>query len=98
MADSPAVTIYQRPFLTIGELAEALGVSPRTVYGWCAIRPQSASVPRAKLGRSYAFDLDDVISWLKEARDPRGSAPAAAPSRRMLARPRRRMARQSARR
>jgi len=81
-------------FLRVPELATALRVSEKQVYAWTRRRGPD-SIPRIKLGRGYAFDLDDVVRWLKEYRDPRMTVPvvrgrAALPGRRRGVRARRR--------
>src|SRR3972149_1404767 len=62
------------PFLTVPELAAVLLVSTETVHEWTR-RPGPDAVPRVRLGRGYGFDLQDVVRWLKEYRDPRITMP-----------------------
>ena len=48
-------------FLSVGEAAELLRVSPRTVYGWVSQR----LVPHRKAGRRVIFLESELIDFTK---------------------------------
>ncbi len=60
-------------FLSVDELADRLGVRRSCVYSWTRQRGPDV-IPRMRLGRRYAFDLADVIAWLKDQEAGRTSA------------------------
>jgi len=49
------------PFLTSGEMANILGVHPRTLYGWLSL-----GLPRyqAMSKGHYRFNPTEIASWL----------------------------------
>ena len=49
---------------TVTELAEFLGVRPKTVYGWV----EQGSVPHYKIGGRVRFDWGELERWLKARR------------------------------
>jgi excisionase family DNA binding protein len=66
--------------LSIGQLAERLGTTPRRVRRLVAER----RVPFVKVGRLVRFDPDDIAAWLDARRvgGPGGIDGAAPPARR----------------
>jgi excisionase family DNA binding protein len=46
-------------FLTVGEVAELLRVSPRSVYDWI----YQGTIPYHKAGRRVIFLLDEIMEW-----------------------------------
>ncbi len=50
--------------LSIDEMADFLGVRPKTIYAWVHTR----KIPHFKIGRLVKFDLNDIRAWLKERR------------------------------
>lgn len=51
--------------LSIQEVAEYLGVSPRTVQAWC----QGNKIPHYKIGgRLRRFDKREIDQWLERKR------------------------------
>ncbi len=48
-------------FLSVGEAAELLRVSPRTVYGWSS----QGVIPHRKAGRRLIFLESEVIDFTK---------------------------------
>lgn len=54
------------PLLSVGELAEYLGVPVRTIYDW----RQSGHGPRGlRIGRHLKFMMCDVTQWVEAQRD-----------------------------
>lgn len=49
-------------YLTPEELAEMLGVSKLTIYGWTSRR----AIPFYRIGRLVRFRQEDVDSWIQE--------------------------------
>jgi transcriptional regulator with XRE-family HTH domain len=62
---------------TVGELAEAVGVSPGTVQGWWrGAQPKATTLP--KISRALGFTTEGLFAWFYEgARPPRLSDPEA---------------------
>ena len=52
------------PLVTTKEVADFLGVSPRTVEAWV----QARKIPHYKFGRPVRFRLSEVEEWLKKQR------------------------------
>lgn len=50
-------------YLSVQELAEMLGISPETVYGWTSQK----RIPYIKVGRLVRFDQDEVKAWLSKS-------------------------------
>lgn len=48
-------------WLSVEEIAEYLGVSKDTVYGWITKR----SMPAHKVGRLWKFKADEVDEWVR---------------------------------
>jgi excisionase family DNA binding protein len=46
--------------LTVKEIAEMLGVKPKTIYQWVLL----GQIPFYKLNGSVRFDLDDIRGWV----------------------------------
>lgn len=60
------------PFLTVESLADTLGVKVGTVREWCReVGPRS--IPRYRMGKRLAFDLQEVTTWVKTYRDVRAT-------------------------
>lgn len=59
-----------RPYLTVDELAETLGVGERTVRRWLA----ETDIPHRRVGGVIRFVLAEVDEWMKTA------APAPSPA------------------
>lgn len=53
--------IQAHRLLSIGEMADFLGVKVNTLYSWVHIR----KIPYIKVGRLVKFDLQEVKDWLK---------------------------------
>ena len=54
------------PLLSVGELAEYLGVPVRTIYDW----RQTGHGPRGiRIGRHLKFAVSDVMTWIDSQRD-----------------------------
>ena len=47
---------------SVEEIAEHLGVSKDTIYGWVT----SKGMPGHKVGRLWKFKKDDVDTWIRE--------------------------------
>ena len=57
------VQTEQRPVLTVGEMAELLGVSKLTIWRW----EKSAEIPKAiAIGGTVRWKRSDVEKWLAE--------------------------------
>jgi excisionase family DNA binding protein len=67
----PERTAFGEPLLSAEELARALGMSRRWVYA----QVEENGLPAYKLGRSLAFELSAVRTWLEQRRI--GTWPAA---------------------
>ena len=50
--------------MTIGELAELLGVKPKTLYQWAELR----QVPSIKINGTLRFDFDDIEQWINSCK------------------------------
>lgn len=48
-------------WMSVEEIAEYLGVSKDTVYGWIAKR----GMPAHKVGRLWKFKSDEIDSWVR---------------------------------
>lgn len=48
-------------WLSVDEIAEYLGVSKDTVYGWI----NSRAMPAHRAGRLWKFKRDDIDNWVK---------------------------------
>jgi len=48
--------------MTLPEVAEYLGVSERTVYGWA----QKGKIPAAKLGSAWRFKRSEIERWRRD--------------------------------
>ena len=73
----PPLTAFREPLLDAQKLANALGVSRRWVYK----QVEESGLPAYKLGRSLAFEVSAVRTWLVARRigewaDTEGEAPA----------------------
>ena len=54
------------PLLSVGELADYLGVPVRTIYEW----RQTGHGPRGiRIGRHLKFAVSDVTAWIEGLRD-----------------------------
>ena len=51
-------------WLSVEEIADYLGVSRDTVYGWIAKR----EMPGHKVGRLWKFKSDEVDGWVRTGR------------------------------
>ncbi|NGQ93389.1 helix-turn-helix domain-containing protein [Rhodobacter sp. HX-7-19] len=51
-------------WLSVEEIADYLGVSRDTVYGWIAKR----EMPAHKVGRLWKFKSDEVDGWVRTGR------------------------------
>lgn len=51
-------------WLSVEEIADYLGVSRDTVYGWIAKR----DMPAHKVGRLWKFKSDEVDEWVRNGR------------------------------
>jgi excisionase family DNA binding protein len=51
----------QNRWLSVGEIAEYLGVSKDTVYGWVG----SKGMPGHKVGRFWKFKLEEIDDWVR---------------------------------
>jgi excisionase family DNA binding protein len=60
------------PLLEAGEVAAALGVDPRTIYGWA----RAGLIPCFRLGRKVRFRLGEVIAARRCEGSPAGSRTA----------------------
>jgi len=58
-----------RKMLTISEVAELLRVTERTVYEWA----NEGKIPASKIGNSWRFWEAEVVKWVDEKRNTRGS-------------------------
>lgn len=45
---------------TVKEIAQLLGVSPKTVYSWAELQ----QIPHVKLNGALRFSLPDVLQWV----------------------------------
>lgn len=59
--------------VTVAEVAEHLGLSPRTVYDWVA----AGKMPARRIGNVYRFDLDEIDRWIESRRVGPAVPPAA---------------------
>jgi len=55
-----------KKLIGINELAEWLGISPKTIYSWVMMK----RIPYVKLGRLVKFDPVDIEAWIKENKVP----------------------------
>ncbi|MGH3506129.1 MAG: helix-turn-helix domain-containing protein [Nocardioidaceae bacterium] len=55
------------PLLSIGELAEYLGVPIKTIYEW---RQTGRGPVGIRMGRHLKFAVSDVRSWIENQREP----------------------------
>jgi predicted DNA-binding transcriptional regulator AlpA len=74
LAESPAINPVAIPsqkecnqllldgYLRRNELAQQLGVSPRTIDRWQTLR---CGPPRVAIGRTILYNLDSVRQWLR---------------------------------
>jgi excisionase family DNA binding protein len=65
------------PLLSVGDLAEYLGVPITTVYDW---RSNGLGPVGYRIGKHIKFAVPDVREWLAAQRDQRPAANAAAMS------------------
>lgn len=66
MSDDDSAKLDGDRWLTIAQVAEALGVSRKTVYAWRTTRRG----PRGyRIGRFVRFRESDVLTWLESQRD-----------------------------
>lgn len=49
-------------YISPTELAEYLGLSVQTVYGWIWAK----RIPHFKMGKLVKFDLQEIETWMKE--------------------------------
>lgn len=65
-------------WVSVGEIAEHLGVSKDTVYGWIAKK----EMPAHKVGRLWKFKTDEVDDWVRtgKASDDQKESGAVGPS------------------
>ncbi|MCB9073728.1 MAG: helix-turn-helix domain-containing protein [Bdellovibrionaceae bacterium] len=47
--------------LTVKDVAQMLGVSPKTVYEWVKLN----RIPAVRLGRALRFDKQKIAEWLR---------------------------------
>lgn len=64
-------------WLSVGEIAEYLGVSKDTVYTWIT----SKGFPGHQIGRLWKFKRSEVDKWVREGGTGSGAKPSAKPSR-----------------
>jgi len=64
MASSLDSKIFENciDLVTIDQLADALGYSPKTIRNWVAGR----KIPFVRLGRRTMFRLESIGAWLKK--------------------------------
>lgn len=46
------------------ELAEYIGVTKHTIYVW-----RNEGMPAIKIGKFYRYELDEVMTWLKNRKE-----------------------------
>lgn len=61
-----------KPFLTVIEAADFLGVSPMTVYRLA----KRAALPAEKVGRCWRFSVEQLKEWMKRQRPTLEQDPA----------------------
>ena len=59
-------------FLRREQLAEQLGLSPRTIDRWQALRQ---GPPRVCIGRTVLYEIDSVREWLRSKENQKDIAP-----------------------
>lgn len=52
--------------LNISEVAQVLGVTPKTIYSWVHTR----QIPYVKVGRLVKFDRKDIEAWIQARKVP----------------------------
>lgn len=62
-------------YLTAADVAELIGVSPRTVLGWHQGRPGAPGFPAPckYLQKSPRWRRSDITAWMEPDRTPHGS-------------------------
>lgn len=55
------MSVLEERWLSVDEIAEYLGVSKDTVYGWISAR----NMPAHRVGRLWKFKKDDIDGWVK---------------------------------
>ncbi len=45
----------------VKEIANFLGVSPKTIYTWAELR----QIPHIKLCGALRFDMDEIVQWVE---------------------------------
>ncbi len=56
----------EQRYLSVGDTAKYLGLSPKTIYSWA----EKGTIPAYKVGRVWRFDraeLDDFVRGRREA-------------------------------
>jgi excisionase family DNA binding protein len=66
----------QERWLSVGEIAEHLGVNPDTIYKWITRK----KMPAHKLGRLWKFLATEVDQWVKGGHAAEDVALATAPA------------------
>ncbi|MBK4218088.1 helix-turn-helix domain-containing protein [Paracoccus caeni] len=51
-------------WLSVEEIADYLGVSKDTVYGWISRR----EMPAHKVGRLWKFKIDEIDEWVRNGK------------------------------
>jgi excisionase family DNA binding protein len=59
-------------FLSIVELAELLGVRPKTIY---TLRARNDAPPAARVGRELRFRRSDIDEWMRARTEPKSRRP-----------------------
>ena len=73
MPNLETVVIKQLRLLTEGEVANVIGVKPKTVQAW---RAAGEGPPHIKAGRRLVrYDPADLAIWMKEHRRPDSPGP-----------------------
>ncbi len=55
------MSVLEERWFSVDEIAEYLGVSKDTVYGWINVK----NMPAHRVGRLWKFKKDDIDSWVK---------------------------------
>ena len=73
MPNLETVVVKQLRLLSEGEVANVLGVKPKTVQAW---RAAGEGPPHIKAGRKLIrYDPADLILWVREHRQPDSPSP-----------------------
>lgn len=55
-----------KKLLDTPELAEYIGVTKHTIYVW-----RNEGMPAIKIGKFYRYELEEVMTWLKNRKENR---------------------------